>query len=567
MLKYLSVLFTLIWVSVYPQIEINNGTPHEEEEYLAYEGKIVRKILIRIIEVAGPAVDEENGKDSSWFGEITNSLHFSTKDWVVKNYLLFREGDSLDALSVSESERLLRESGFFTDARIQVWTVAGSDSIDVRVAAKDKWTLIPQLSFNAEENSYVGFTDENFLGWGHKLDGTISHDNDPTVGWGGKILYTAHNVAGYFTDITGGLQTNKKSTVKLLELSRPFISLKTQYAGGLGINWNDGKLLYVNSDSTSLIPFSRFSYELWGGYSIPAMFGPSVFRKRTNIIFSAGISGSDFSNRPVVSSDSNRVFTNNFMYLLTTGIINRRFYRDHYLQRFGPSEDVPVGGMFAITGGYDINEFNKRLYSGVEGVFSRRIPSFGYLSLYAAAGGFYFKETWQQNVYTIDLLYHSKLYMKGNWKWRFLARNNFLIGDNRFEQEQVFLDNDNGFRGYDRFILHGVSRGLLKLEGRLFSPFSPLGFSLGANFFTDIGIIADQGEHLFNSRIYKSFGAGLKIANESISEAQFDVALVYIPFTPMKKTGSFTVLFSSSLILGTRNFNFSKPSVIKYGEN
>jgi hypothetical protein len=573
MIRYLLALFLLFQGILFSQSEnevrksVTEFEQEEDEEYENFEGKIIRKITFRVIEVTGPSVEEKNGEDTSWFSDVVNTIHITTKDWVVRNYLLFEEGDPVESYEISESERLLRESNFFLDSRIRIIPVENSDSVDVRVITKDRWTLIPQLSFNAQTNSYAGFKDDNFLGIGHMLDTRVTHDNDQIVGWGTKTLYTARNLAGSYIDASAGIETNRRSSLKLLDLSRPFVSLRTRIAGGLSLQWNSSKLLYVTSGSSSLLPFSSFTTDIWGGYSFPALFGSSVFRKKTNIIVSAGMARINFSSRPYVSVDSNRVFTNNIRYLFTTGILNRRYYREHYLQRFGPTEDIPIGGMLAFTGGPEINEFSRRFYSGVEGVYSRRFSNIGYLSLYTSAGGFNNNGSWEQNVFNFDLLYHSSLYEKNDWRWRFFARNVYIIGNNRLEQEQLFLDNDTGLRGYERFSLHGISSGLLKTEFRYFTPFKPLGFAIGGSVFSDFGVIADNGERLYNSKLYQSYGAGLRIANESISTAQFDVAIVFRPFTPGNSKGSFALLFSSSMIMGSRNFNFLKPSTIKYGEN
>jgi len=573
MFRFLIIVFIVVSGVIFSQTgkgklsdSTNQKAVEEEEIYYSYNGKIIRKITFRLIDVSGPSINEDNGKDTSWFSELTNSLHYTTREWVVRNFLLFTEGARLDPLDISESERLLRESPSFLDARIKIIPLEKSDSVDVQVITKDRWTLTLQVSYNSQKSSYFGVSDGNFLGMGHSLDGTITHDQDPTTGWGTNLKYTAKNVAGYFTDITGGLELNKKSSIKTLDFSRPFVSVKTHFAGGLGLQMMRSKALFVTRDSFSLIPFSSNTIDLWAGYSFPFFFGPSVFRSKTNLIVAGRINRSNFSERPIVSPDSNQLFTNNVTYYLSSGIINRRYYRDNYIQRFGPTEDIPIGGMLGYTWGYEVNEFSDRYYSGVEGVYSRRIPELGYFSLYTAAGGYFRKGRWQQNVYHFDVLYHSKLYEKNEWKWRFFAQNAYVIGTNRYDREQVFLDTENGLRGYDRFSINGVSKGLLKLEGRLFVPFRPLGFAIGINLFSDFGTAAVKGEELFNSTIYQSYGAGLRITNESITKASFDIAFAFMPFTPDKKKGSFAVLFTGSLVLGSRNFNFSKPTVIKYGE-
>jgi hypothetical protein len=569
MMKFLIALMFICGVQIIFAQEKPGEKPLQEEDeiYNIYSGKIIRKIDYRLIDVSGPSVDEKNGSDTSWISDLINSLHYTSRDWVAKNYLLFKSGDILDPFEVSESERLLRENGFFLDAKINLYPVPNTDSVDVRVVTKDRWTLILQLSFDAEKNSYAGIKDDNFLGLGHRIDGTVTHDKNPYIGWGSKLIYTSHNTMGTFTDATAGYELNQKSSIQFLDLSRPFVSLRTHFAGGLNISWNSNKLIYFSDNSVSVVPYSNFSTDVWAGYSFPAFFGPSVFRSRTNIILSAGITRSKYYSRPYVSVDSNRIFSNNLTYLFSTGIINRRFYRDHFVQRFGPTEDIPIGGMINYTGGIEVNEFSERYYSGIEGVFSRRIQDFGYLSVYSAIGGYYRKSIWEQNVFNLDLLYHSRLFEDNNWKWRFFGRNSYVIGTNRYDNEQVYLDTENGLRGHDQFALRGISKALFNFEARVFSPFQPLGFSIGVNFFSDFGFIADKGEKIYNSKIYQSYGTGLRFTNESISQAQFEVAVVFMPYTPAVSKGTFGILFSSTLISGSRLFNFLKPTVIRYGEN
>jgi hypothetical protein len=566
MLKYLFALLLAAGVLLYSQ-EFQKVEGTEEEEFIPYEGEIIRNINYRILDVSGTSLKDSNGVDSSWFTQFANSMHYKTREWVVKNYLLFSEGDILDAYEISESERILRESDFFLDSRIIVRPTEHKDSVDVTVITKDRWTLILQLSLNAQKNSYAGLRDDNLLGLGHKLDGTITHDGNPMIGWGYNLKYTAHNVAGSWIDASAGIETNKKNSIKNLDLARSFVSISTRWAGGLSLQWANNNLFVVNRDGYYMIPYENKSIDTWAGYALPVPFGNQVFRKRSSIAVAGRVNKSVFSKRPYVSPDSNRVFTNNTLYLASTGFINRRYYRDHYINRFGPTEDVAVGGMLIFTGGYDVSEFSKRFYSGFDGVYSRRLNNIGYISLHAAAGGFFNNRRWEQNAYLFDLLYHSRLIRLNGWTMRVFTQHQYLVGNNRYEQEQVFLDTENGLRGHERFQLHGISKGLLKLEARIFTPFEPLGFAIGVKLFSDLGIIADKGEDLFNSRVYQSYGAGLRISNESISRAHFDVAVAYRPYTPANHNGSFAILFTSSLVLGHRSFNFSKPTTINYGEN
>ena len=181
------------------------------------------------------------------------------------------------------------------------------------------------------------------------------------------------------------------------------------------------------------------------------------------------------------------------------------------------------------------------------------------------AGGFRNDIHWEQNVINFNLLYHSKLFQSNDWKFRFFFQNDFLFGFNRFEGEQIYIDTETGLRGLtDGDKIPGIERNILNLETRIFSPYSPLGFVLGASIFADFGLIGEKNKNLINSRLYQGYGFGIRTKNESIARTNFSILLVYNPYIPSTQSGAFSVLFMTNVIIGSLQFNFEKPSVINY---
>ena len=86
--------------------------------------------------------DSVNGS-SGMLGKLyaaSNWLHVETREAVIRRELLFREGECVDALRLSESERLLRGFGFLESASVE--TVKRPDGdVDVKVVTKDDWSL------------------------------------------------------------------------------------------------------------------------------------------------------------------------------------------------------------------------------------------------------------------------------------------------------------------------------------------------------------------------------------------------------------------------------------------
>lgn len=96
---------------------------------------------------------------------VTNGLHVTTQDYVVRRELLFRVGEPFDSARVAETERNLRGLGVFRDVAIDTLRAAGR--LVVNVATADGWST--NLNLNARSTGGVftwsaGLTERNVLG-------------------------------------------------------------------------------------------------------------------------------------------------------------------------------------------------------------------------------------------------------------------------------------------------------------------------------------------------------------------------------------------------------------------
>lgn len=552
---------------------LNQKEKHYEDgvEFIDLEGKVIRNIYIRNLEIAGASLkDDEEEKEPSWLGKIGNSLHFKTRQWVIRNHLLFEEGDSLDVFDMSNSERLLRESGYFLDAKINALLLEeNKDSVDIVVVTQDKWTISFLVSYNTEKkNGYLGIKDDNLIGIGHNIDATISYDQRPEIGWGGAAKYTAANIAGSYINGTARYITNRNSTVKSLHFVRPFITPQTEWAGGLDLARQDGNLEYIENNIFKRIPYVFSEQNIWLGHSFPVWFGSNVFRKKTHVVAAGRVSRTKYSERPEVTIYENRIFENSLLYLSSIGLINQRYYKDIYIDKFGTTEDVLIGGILAFTIGIEDRDLSERWYAGVDAVYSRRVESIGYFSWKLGWGGFRHVNRWEQNTFNLNMTYHSQLFnnIAGSkeWQHRLFFQSDFMLGYNRFVGEQIYLDTENGLRGIPRFALSGTKRVTINTESRIFSPYSILGFILGGIVFADFGMITTKSVNLNKQKLYQSYGIGLRTRNESIAGASFRISAAYNPILPAGDDSHFKIIFSAAFILGKRSFGISQPSIIEF---
>src|SRR5436190_19749504 len=95
-----------------------------------HRGKIVRSIQVIVTDPFGYTVDDTTKAPVAWIQKAGNSVHRTSRHYVIKDLLLVRRFDALDPLKVAESERLLRASPIVTEARITVERETGSKDSD-----------------------------------------------------------------------------------------------------------------------------------------------------------------------------------------------------------------------------------------------------------------------------------------------------------------------------------------------------------------------------------------------------------------------------------------------------
>ena len=103
-----------------------------------------------------------------WAYRLANTLHIQTREDFIRKELLFRTGDCLDPLRLSESERLLR--GYRFIAKSDVFALRQPDGTQhVIVDTQDEWSTRVDLGFeidNGPQFTGIEVSEENLLGLG-----------------------------------------------------------------------------------------------------------------------------------------------------------------------------------------------------------------------------------------------------------------------------------------------------------------------------------------------------------------------------------------------------------------
>jgi hypothetical protein len=250
--------------------------------------------IVAIRVVRHDVFDVEDPETSSWPYRAANGLHFVTRENYIRSLLLFREGDPLDDHALAESARLLRASGFLSPVFITARPVAGG--AEVTVETYDQWTTEAGLSVSlagGQNDLYVRFEEENFLGWGKEVG--VGWRSDPEretviLRYGDPLfLGTRWQLAAEYQDASDG-------SVEAFRIAYPFYALAT--ARSAGFDWRHQRLTeYLWSDGEKVVEgrADRERFSLWGGIRLPS--APSVTNRLTVGLFSEQAEFADWEQR------------------------------------------------------------------------------------------------------------------------------------------------------------------------------------------------------------------------------------------------------------------------------
>ena len=137
------------------------------------DGPIISEIFVDNHPIYPPVPDSSQSVNrvvrlANW---VANRVHRRTRPSLIRDELLFAEGDCFDPFLIEESARILRALPFLADA--DVYPIAVSETeVHVVVDTRDKWTLKLDIRPEFDERpriTHVSFTEENLLGTGTLL--------------------------------------------------------------------------------------------------------------------------------------------------------------------------------------------------------------------------------------------------------------------------------------------------------------------------------------------------------------------------------------------------------------
>ena len=570
--KILNSIYDALFRDVYNQNSLGQEiTKIEENPFKDYEGRVIRKIYIKRLSVFGESITDTN-RIAEGFDRFLNSLHSNTKEHIIRNsYLMFDVGDIINAEQLRNNERLMRRSSILHDARILVLPDKKYPNlVDILVLTQDIWSLLPDVGFNNFKDFYLGINQVNFRGLGHSWRNNfyVNYNQKPALEY--FTQYTIPYIGKTFVTGQAEIELRRQNNHYALRLFRPFLTPEMKLAGGFEVSHSrnltntirgeDGST-YRNTDSTYLyFPLNRNFLDFWMAYAFKLPFLNKEIQQRTRLILGARFVNINYTQRPIVTADTNQLYRNHQDFLVGLGFSNRRYKRDFLIYGFGITEDVPYGYLASVVAGYENSDaYGKRYYSGIKLAKGEYIGSAGYIYGLLNAGA-YSNGT---SGLSIESNYFSTLHtFRQRTQVRHFINFRYAFGTDRYTGEYVNVNRENGILDTNSDRLWGTKKLGLGYQIVFFSRLNFLGFRIAPFFQTDFAFVSPKNQLLLNQVPYTGVGLGIRLRNENLTFNTFQIKFTYFPNVPDVRTLNFA--FSDTYNLRLKDFDISAPEIVPF---
>lgn len=440
---------------------------------------------------------------------LANRWNIITRESVIRNQLLFREGDLFSKRLIEESERLLRQNAYFYDARVEAAHYENG-VVDIRVWTRDLWTLMPGLSVSrsgGENRTRISLSERNLMGRGVSLRFNYidNVDREKT-----SFQYFDRNLGRTWTSLFTEFADASDGDTIDVRLIRPFFELDARWSAGMTYFDNTREESFYNLGSeaaeyaatieshTGFVGWSRGLKDGW------------VRRWITGVVYD------DRRFTPVVDgtlpallpADRKLVYP-----YIGFEMVEDRFESTSNRDQIERTEDFFLGTRLWASVGYASTDFDADREAWVYRFeLSRGFGSMEEkaLLLSSSVTGRIDDGRSANSEIGISARYYNQISGK---------RLSFVTLDatkgNRLDLDNlVDLGGDTGLRGYPLRYQTGESRLLLTIEQRYFTDWYPWRlFRVGGAIFADVGRVWGKNP-LGNEHLgwLKDVGVGLRLA-------------------------------------------------------
>lgn len=533
-----------------------------ETNFIPYSDKIIRTIQFRQLNVFGPTIEDTTLLAESWVEKTGNKLHFKTKNFLLRNNLVIKEGEPLDPLKLADNERILRESSYIHDAKIYVKEIsAESDSVDIYIVVKDVWSKAFDLKLNNINGGNFSIWDRNVFGFGHENQNFIywNRNENPNMGYEG--IYSVPNIGGSFIRGRGQYIQKFGTETYGLMFDRSFFTPEIKYAGGLSFYKTTKSDYFTYPDTLLYYPVEYSKSDFWLGRSFA--FHSSDFKSRKNLSVAFRVTNTSIDKRPNLSENLFYNYHNRTLYLSSVSFTRQNYYKSNLIYNFGRTEDIPYGIQFELTGGYETNEFKNRTFHGSRFTWAVYQEGIGYLYFSARHEGFvngYNKI--EQGLVSARFNHFTPIIYYKKFKFRHFVDLDYTKGINRYKDEFLTLNEEYGLKGFINDSLRGNERFNMHLETVCFSPWYFYEFRFVFFASAEFSVFG-KSRNILNNPVYSGFSFGVRIRNERLVFNTLELRFHLYPFKH-KYSNTQLISLSGEQLLSPPNFLTKPPTVSNF---
>ncbi|MCJ7447794.1 MAG: hypothetical protein MUO72_08880 [Bacteroidales bacterium] len=547
-------LYDLIIVSNEPVYKKQITNP-SDLNYLHYSGKKIRKIEIRQLGVFGSDINNPLSSDTNKINNLLNKTHINTNEIIIRKNLLFSEGDSVSPLTLSDNERIIRQLPYIDDARIIVVPVSDED-VDIVVLTRDVYSLGADFSFSNIKKGSVSMFEKNIFGFGHEFRLEIPYDSELPGSPGLGIEYQVDNIAKTFINLNLHYFDGLGKRTYGFDMSRKLISSTTKYAGGISV-----REMFTSEDLDTMSVPESLKYHLQDYW-----FSRSFLINResvSRIIIGARYTNNNVFDHPFILPDSYHYLQKYKMFLGSVSYSIQKFYKTSLIYGYGRTEDIPYGALLNVSLGKEINEFKKRIYTGINLSLGESIERLGYFYISAGFATFLNENRTEQGLLSFRTNFISNLFYIGKYRIRNFVNFDYTRGFGRYSDEHLIFNKENGFSGFRNDSVGDNQRLCISLESVLFSPVKIYGFRCAFFGFADLGYLFGTNEFAGSGEILSGLGLGIRIRNDNLVLKTFQIRIGFFPNLPLYSKVKY-LLVSGEQLLKPHNFEPGPPSLLPY---
>ncbi|MYA15659.1 MAG: hypothetical protein F4089_07705 [Gammaproteobacteria bacterium] len=415
------------------------------------------------------------GEDQAAY-RLANRWHVITREGVLRELLLFGEGDTVTLATIAESERLLRGKSYLYDARVVANRVCAPARdtneqalpvVDLVVVTRDVWSLSPDVGITrtgGESRISAGFSEINLAGSGSNLDARY-FDNLDRHGW--SISYADANLGQSRVGLR--LRYDETDDGDLVEagIGQPFFALAARRSwNAYAFRSRTVQGLYHGGKRTESFRRDYRVAQLSAGWSTGRRDGWV-----TRVV--AGLTSAHWYHAPVRDAPTpDALGSRRFTYpWVSLHRIEDQYSQLRNVDRVQTTEDVYLGRRYDLVLGYSPRgdghligtaEFRDGMGRGDIGIFRYGVRASGYWNANTGRAENAVARAW------------GRYRHRQTPRWALILDAEALLAEGLTADQQLLIGGSSGLRGYPNRYQAGTRGFRFTAEERFYTGLYPL---------------------------------------------------------------------------------------------